>query len=197
MQRCLCVPPKAVSCSGKGWKVLCLFLLEFYAFADKTLCLNLLLLSWWFLRQRFFQTCCVPSSIPVMKGFLVACQKNMYFLLCGFGFGLLQRLFACRYPRASASDKQSDRSKEDICLRFFVFEFAMTGRLLLCYSCIPARNDHHIKEYHRVSTGVDDFRLCIWPWCKEAKLVDEDAAGDQQGRWFSQMVSNHKHHFCA
>ena len=45
MQRCLCVPPKAVSCSGKGWKVLCLFLLEFYAFADKTLCLNLLLLS--------------------------------------------------------------------------------------------------------------------------------------------------------
>ena len=76
MQRCLCVPPKAVSCSGKGWKVLCLFLLEFYAFADKTLCLNLLLLSWWFLRQRFFQTCCVPSSIAFMKGFLVACQKH-------------------------------------------------------------------------------------------------------------------------
>lgn len=53
-----------------------LFLLEFYDLADKTVYMNLLLLSWWFVRLRFFRTCCVPSSIRFAKVFLVTCKSS-------------------------------------------------------------------------------------------------------------------------
>ena len=51
--------------------------------------------------------------------------------MCGSGLA-----FVRRSPRAAASDKQADRSKEDACLHLLVFEFCNE---LFCYSCIPAR----------------------------------------------------------